>query len=573
MAARKRLRLGNSDFKSIMESDAYFVDKTLFIREVIETEADVLLIPRPRRFGKTMNLSMLRYYFDKNQPGNEALFKSLKIWQTASDIKRHCCRYPVIYISFKDAKAGAWRETFDFIKVEIAKAFKSHRYLLDGNILFPEEKRKFENIITETGKSTEFSSALIRLSEYLYRYHNEKVVILIDEYDTPIQTGYRKFYDEVVSFMRNLLSGAFKDNSFLYKGVITGILRVSKESIFSGLNNLDVYSILNYGFSDKFGFTQQETDRILEDFNLTDHSEGIRKWYNGYRFGNTGNIYNPWSILNYVTKYREGFRPYWTRTSTNELIKREIKKKEASVVREEIMRLINGESINEFIEENFVFPELDSDIELLWTLLLFSGYLTVKGKKSSGQYELCIPNYELKTVFKDTVLNWLRVDVKIMRNQLEETTNFLIKGKLKQFEEGFRRIMGDTLSYYDTAAPNEYVYHSYLLGLLAILGDDYIIKSNRESGSGRYDIMLIPHDRAKNGVVIEIKTLEPQHDRDEKSQREKINRALQEALDQIEKHEYYKELTAHKIPEKNIIKVPVVFVGKNPYVLKIEKSE
>ena len=566
----KALNIGQSDFKNMIEDDNYFVDKSLFIKEVIETQASVLLIPRPRRFGKTLNLSMLRYYFDRNRPGNEKLFEDLQIWQSGDDIKRHCCRYPVIHISFKDAKANDWNGTLEHIKTEIANAFRSHFYIMESGLLQEFEKEHFMGLLTRKAVVSDFETSLKQVSEYLYRYHREKVVILIDEYDTPIQTGHKKFYDEVITFMRNLLSGAFKDNSFLYKGVITGILRVSKESIFSGLNNLDVYSVLNYGFSDKFGFTQAETDKILDDFDLREHSEGIGKWYNGYRMGNTDNIYNPWSILNYVTKYREGFRPYWTQTSANELIKREMEKRDADTLREDILRLINGEKIVKEIEENFVFPDLNGRKSLFWTLLLYSGYLTIGEKVHGNDYELKIPNFEIKTVFQKTILEWFEAEIKIEKLILNETMHFLTGGQLSEFEEGFRRIMGDTLSYYDTVGPNEYVYHSYLLGLLAVLGDDYVIRSNRESGSGRYDILLIPHDKGKNGVVIEIKTLEHRPSIEEKVMHEKINGALEEALGQIEKHEYYKELVAHGIPEDNIIKVPVVFVGKKPYVLKIK---
>ena len=293
----KKLNLGHSDFKNIIENDNYFVDKSLLIEEVVKARKNVLLFPRPRRFGKTLNLSMLRYFFDKNNPQNKQLFKDLKIWQTDENIKRHCCKYPVINLSFKDAKANTWEETLNYLKIEISKAYKQHRYLLKGDCLFDDEKILFNEILTRKANIADFANSISQLSEYLQRFHNENIIILIDEYDTPIQSGYNTFYDEVISFMRNLLSGAFKDNSYLYKGIITGILRVSKESIFSGLNNLSVYSILDDEFSNRFGFTENEVKQVIKDFEVNTNYEKIKKWYNGYKFGKTERIYNPWSYI------------------------------------------------------------------------------------------------------------------------------------------------------------------------------------------------------------------------------------------------------------------------------------
>ena len=336
----KRLNLGNSGFKSIIESNNYFVDKTLFIKEIIDTQNQLILLPHPRRFGSTLNLSMLNYFFDKNEPENKELYKNFKIWQT-----------------------------------------------------------------------------------------------------------------EVVSFMRNFLSATFKDNSKLYKGVITGILRILRKSIFSGLNNLGVYSILDAEFSDKFGVTEAEVLQITTDFNKkTDYSQ-IKKWYNGYKFGNVAKLYNLWSILNFAISRNEKFKTHWTNTSSNKLIKSEIKKKDADNIRQEILKLINNETIIKGIEENFVFPDFELDNELLWTLLLYSGYLTIKKQASFAEYELAIPNFELKIIFKQSILKCLQIDVKIRNTLLQNTANYLINNKIKKFEEGFKKIIGDTVSYYDTVTP------------------------------------------------------------------------------------------------------------------------
>ena len=570
----KELNLGHSDFKDIIENDNYFVDKSLFIEEVIKLQKAVILIPRPRRFGKTLNLSMLKYFFDKNEPNNAELYKNLKIWKTDDSVKKHCGKYPVISLSFKDAKANTWNDCYELIIPEIVRQYSKHDYLLEKNTLKSHEKHEYIEILKRTAKPTDFQRSLKQLSEYLQRYHNEKVVILIDEYDTPIQSGYRKFYDDVVPFMRNLLSGAFKDNSNLYKGVITGILRVSKESIFSGLNNLSVYSILNNQLSDKFGFTEQEVKKITEDFGVTTEYSQIKKWYNGYRFGKTEGIYNPWSILNFVVSKDERFKTYWTNTSANELIKNEIKKKDSGIIREDVLKLINNEKIEKDIEENFVFPDLNSRKSLLWTLLTYSGYLTTKKQVARKEYELVIPNYEIKTIFQDTIIEWFEADINVIKSTLQKTANDLVSNKIIAFERGFKQIIGDTFSYYDTAKNNEYIYHSYILGLLAIIGDDYIIKSNKESGDGRYDIMLIPHDKSKNGVVIEIKQIKKQKKSEKKHDFiARINKELSTAISQINKNQYYKELIDNKIKESNIIKIPIVFAGKEPYITMISNGK
>ena len=561
MQKRKELRLGNSDFKSIMDSNSYFVDKSMFISEVINAEKDVILLPRPRRFGKTLNLSMLRYFFDIQQPENQKLFTDLKIWQCEDEIKAHQGKYPVIYMSFKDAKANNWEATLKHLINEIIFTYKQHRYLLDTDILFTDEKYKFEKILNETAHVVDYENSIKILSEYLERYYKQKVVILTDEYDTPIQAGYKLFYEEVISFMRNLLSGAFKDNVHLFKGAITGILRVSRESIFSGLNNLTVHSILDNRFSSSFGFTETEVIQILQDFDVETPYQEIKYWYDGYKIGNTNDIYNPWSILNYVVDKTEGFKTYWINTSSDSLLRNEIQKAEANYIRQDLQKLINNETIEKSIEVNFVFPDLDRDNELLWTLLLFSGYLTITEKVNRKNYTLKIPNYEIKTVFQDIIINWLKTNVRVKSKLLENTTQYLITNQLEQFEEGFREIMGDTFSYFDTAKTPEFAYQSYVLGLLAIIGDDYIIKSNRESGSGRYDIMLIPHDKSRYGIVIEIKTIETV---------DKVNESITDALAQIETKKYYTELIANNIPESQILKIPIVFVGKTPYVQPVE---
>ncbi|HNF27573.1 MAG TPA: AAA family ATPase [Leptospiraceae bacterium] len=559
----KKLDIGNSDFKNIIEGNYYYVDKSLFIQELIDIQKQVVLIPRPRRFGKTLNLSMLRYFFETGKPENEKLFAGLKIEQTGKDILEKRGKYPVIYLTLKDAKGQNWEEVLEHIKSTVVGAYLSHYYLMESELLKDFEKSEFNEILKQTASKSVYEKSLLRLSEYLFRFHHEKVVILIDEYDTTIHSGVKKFYNEAVSFLRNFLSSAFKDNSCLYKGVITGILRVSRESIFSGLNNLSVYSILDRPFSDKFGFTDEELKQIITDLEQPVSYHQIKEWYNGYTFGNRTEIYNPWSVLNYIIGWEDGFKPYWANTSSNDLILDRISRKKDSEMRESVERLLNGETVERELYENFVFSELDSSPDLIWTLLTFSGYLTVQDSRGNNLYKLRIPNYEIKLIFRQMILGWLNAEISIMRNFLQETADCLVNNQIDKFAKGFRKIIGDTFSYFDTDGEPEKVYHAYTLGMLAVLCDDYVIRSNRESGNGRYDILMIPHDKSKNGIVMEIKQIEKKKRESAKKFNERIQKELDSALLQIEENEYYKELIDHRV--SNIIKLPIVFAGKEAF--------
>ncbi len=545
----------------MIESNAYYVDKSLLIKEIIEASDDIILLPRPRRFGKTLNLTMLHYFFNIQEPENSKLFTHLQIWQSDEEIKSKQGKYPVIYISLKDVKANNWEKCYQLIRIEVVKLFKEHIYLLDSDILYEHEVNLYKNILSKTADEADYQDSLKFLSDCLHRYHKQKVVILIDEYDTPIQSAYNKYYDDAIDFVRGFMSGAYKDNYNLYKGVVTGILRVSRESIFSGLNNIGVFSILQDEFSDKFGFTETDVKQLI-DYLEVDKSlfDKVKIWYDGYKFGKTTNIYNPWSILTLFKNKSIKFRPHWTNTSSNELIKNEIKNKQSDFIRNEILELINGNEIAKDIEENFVFPDLETRKDLLWTLFVYSGYLTINEQVSRKRYTLKIPNHEIKTIFQDTILEWFEGDVRVRKSLLEDTVYALVNNDLHKFETGFKQIIGDTFSYYDTAINHEYVYQSYLLGMLAIIGDDYILKSNRESGEGRYDIMMIPHDKANKGIVIEIKRIGKDATSDE------IKHEIKKALSQIEGNKYHKELIDNKIPENNIVKAAIVFAGKEPFV-------
>ncbi|MCO6487102.1 MAG: AAA family ATPase [Phaeodactylibacter sp.] len=559
MTGRKRLKIGTSDFRKLIEDNGYFVDKTLFIKEVIDSAHEVMLIPRPRRFGKTLNLSMLRYFFDAAQPDTAGLFEPYLIWQAGEYYTAQQGKYPVIHLTLKAAKSPGFEKSALFIKNILKEVYQQNRYLLEKGVLSPEEEETFRQILEGKADMATYEFSLKKLSEYLYRHYGEKAIILMDEYDAPIHAGYQHgYYEESIALMKSLMGNTFKDNEFLQKGVITGILRISRESIFSDLNNLGVYSLLGHAFADKFGFTEEETAQLLEYFHLHDYFGQVKKWYDGYQVGDKAHIYNPWSIINFIERHTEGFKPYWVNTSSDELIKKRVVAKEAENIRGDIEQLIKGETITKNIEENIVFSDFAEDWELLWSLLAFSGYLTPVKWFKKKEYELKIPNYEVKTLFDEIVLEWLKKEVKVRDFTLKALAQSLVNNRIPEFEKHFKQLMGDTFSYFDIHTEPERVFQAYVLGLLGILGDDYVIRSNRESGSGRYDILLLPRDRSRYGVVMEIKQLKKD------ASEEEIQQQLREALGQITGNRYYRELLDHKV--ENRIEMAIVFVGKEVYI-------
>ncbi|MEK7727527.1 MAG: AAA family ATPase, partial [candidate division KSB1 bacterium] len=360
----QKLPVGISDFKTVIEGNYYYADKSLLLKELLDQGAQALLIPRPRRFGKTLNLSMMRYFFEKTEADNSRLFRHLKIWQAGEEYIRQQGKYPVIFLTFKDVKEQSWENARQKILRLIQKEFLRHDRLLTGTHLKTEERKYFERIINLTAEQSAYEDGLALLSQFLANEHNQKAILLIDEYDTPIQAGYvNGYYAEVIGFMRNFLSAGLKDNSYLEKGVLTGIMRVAKESIFSGLNNLEVFTLLNHDFSDKFGLTEEEVTHLLEAFSLQERRHDVSAWYNGYQFGSTI-IYNPWSIINYTNKPREGFKPYWANTSDNAIIE-QLLTHGGSELKAELENLIRGESIEKPIQENIIFRDLDKHEDLL----------------------------------------------------------------------------------------------------------------------------------------------------------------------------------------------------------------
>ncbi len=593
MENKKVIRKGSSDFKTIIEDNGYFVDKTMFIKEFFDNGNYSMLMPRPKRFGKTLNLSMIEHFFDIQKPDSANLFAEFEIIKEKEFCNRHQNKYPVINISLKSIKSENWKSCLSSFKIQISELYDKHRYLLKSNKIENEKKEIFGKIIKKTANPEEYKNSLKKLSEHLKTHFNQKVIILVDEYDAPIISAFnntnspiksndkenKTYYEKIINFMQGFLGDAYKDNEDnLKKGLLTGVMRVGRESIFSEWNNFEVYGITSTYFADRFGFTQNEIDKLLNYFELEKDTKKISKWYDGYKFGNITQIYNPWAIVSYVLNYKDGFKPYWVNTGDPSLIKNRLTE---TGVKEKIQDLIEDKIIEKVLKDNFVFADFETNHELIWTLLTYNGYLTQVGKGKYGSYKLKIPNNEVKIVFTDIIMTWLDTEIKIKRDLLISMAENLINSRISEFEKDFRKIVSGTISYHDTAEKkdkqtteivisHEQIYHVYTLGLLAILSDDYKINSNRESGEGRYDIMLIPNDKSKNGIVIEIKQIDKQrkNEKDTNKFKERINKELDDALRQIDINEYYTELLDNNIKPEKIIKLAIVFVGKKPYVKK-----
>ena len=554
----QKLPLGLSDFKEIRKNDYYFVDKSLFIKEIIDEDAQVILLPRPRRFGKTLNISMLRYYFS-NSEADWSLYKNLKIAVEKEKYLQEFAKYPLIYLTFKGLKDLKWEDSLKNIEDIIAAEYQRHDYLLEEGVLTEAEQKVYQRIINLEAEKVHYQKALLRLTEYLERYHEEKVIVLIDEYDQSIQAGYlNDYYPKVVNFMRLFLENGLKDNSSLHQSVLTGILRIAKESIFSGLNNLVVNDIFSEKYNQYFGLLPQEIEAIFKNYDLEYKLEEIKSWYNGYNYGGQ-TIYNPWSIINCIY-YQGEIKPYWVNSSGNELI-RELLLKGSENLKSSLELLIQNQSIEKKIDENIVFAEIESKSSSIWSFLLFSGYLSpAKRRREKGRLfaEVEIPNQEIKYIYEEIFLDWLEEN--IGSQKLSQMLKALTEGDVESFSQIFKEFIVNSLSYFDTSGSEaEKVYHAFVLGLLLNLRDAYQIKSNRESGYGRYDIMIIPDDKKKLGIIIEFKKIN-------QFSNENKEEALASALKQIEDKNYQSELNSLGIDK--ILKLAVVFAGKEVEIKK-----
>ena len=548
----KKIALGESDFRSIIENNEYFVDKSLLIKEIFEDSSRIILIPRPRRFGKTLNLSMIRYFVERCDEDRRYLFNNLLI-EKEKDIMKRQGIYPTIYLTFKDEKHDKFEDFQMKLAFFVSEIYKKHYYLYES-LTFQVDKDYFDKIINKVSTKAELEMSLKNLSKYLYDYYGEKIIILIDEYDTPIQHSYFSgIYDDTIAFMRNFFSNTLKDNIYLEKALLTGILRVARESIFSGLNNLDVYSILKEGYSDKFGFTEVEIEKMLNDFNIVEEKDEFKRWYNGYLFGNTV-IYNPWSTLSYLKDKNEYFMPYWVNTSENKIIKT-ILAKGSDGLKKSFEELLKGNTIETTIDENIIMADIEANENNVWSFLLLSGYLKVVDKirkEDEIYYEVAIPNVEVKHMYNKIIKDW--ASESYVSSEYNEMLKALINFDYEVFEEIFIDYVEKSLSYFDVSGDEpERVYHGFVLGMLVALNNTHYVLSNRESGYGRYDVMVIPKDITKPGIIIEFK-------RARKNNKKTIEQLIEEAKTQIEDKKYETELLSRGITD--IKKLVIVFKGK-----------
>jgi hypothetical protein len=559
-----QIPLGLSDFRELRESGAYYVDKSFFIKEVINRHGKVLLLPRPRRFGKTLNLSMLRYFFEKREESLAHLFKGLFIEQD-SDAMQHQGQYPVIFLTFKNCKETTAEQCLYLIRRQLKKLYLEYKTLLYEKLV-SEEQQDYDKITEEGGQLGNWEDALSFLMQIIHRQTGKRVIVLLDEYDTPIHAGHEYgYYEEIVVFMRNLLSGALKDNVDLEKGVLTGILRIAKESIFSGLNNPEILSLLRPEFQDCFGFTETEIKQLSEDFSLTEiQLATLKGWYDGYLFGDRV-IYNPWSVLNFLASSDRFPRPYWINTGSDALLRDLITHSEIGF-QAQIETLLAGGTIQTPLNENIVLRDLTTgDEQNIWNLLVFSGYLkpvNIIPQRFRLLYELAIVNFEVHSFYENTLQLWIQKTVGSQR--LRDLLHSLTQADWKIFGKRLEEMVLSVLSYHDTAgeAP-ERVYHAFVLGLLTHLSDRYIVRSNRESGYGRYDVLMIPRQQPEPGFVFEFKKIDRP---DEKT----VKEAMQSALQQIKEKEYAVELKEQGI--KRIWGIGVVVEGKQVWVESVQLS-
>lgn len=558
---RKKLPIGISDYKVLIEEDYYYVDKTDFIRQVIEDGSLITMLPRPRRFGKTLNLSTLRYFFEKTE-GNiyRPLFKgkSIEGWK---DFDKHQGQYPVIFVTLKDCKGDTFEEVLLMLASEMKSEYIRHDYLRE-HIQQEDNLDQFIRLQNRKATPDELAGSISLLADLLTTYWGMPPLILLDEYDSPIHVAYDKgYYNRMIGFMRTFMSKVFKDNTDIFRGVITGILRVSKESIFSGLNNIDVDTILDTPMCTSFGFTQEETDRMLDDYSFSTHKEEVKKWYNGYLFaGHT--IYNPWSVLSYISKGGV-FSPYWVNTGSDVMLRHLLGDGPAQI-RDGVEALIQGDPVRSVINDKLAFPDLLAESTNIWSFMLFSGYLKASDPKSTYEnlieYSLQVPNLEVRTVFSTIIRSWINKGP-VKNDRLERMLQALRLGDIEYFEELLNDFLVNTLSYYDTSGRDpEKVYQAFLLGLLASMSD-YEVSSNREAGFGRYDIMLRPKNGQGQAIIMELKRLRP---------KETVEKALASALQQIVDKQYAATLRSAGFTD--ILQMAITFDGKQAWIKTIENS-
>ena len=536
----KRIGIGLSDFKHLIEEDFYYFDKTKFIDEIIKDGAQVKLFTRPRRFGKTLNMSMLKYFFDiKEAEENRKLFKNLYIEKTESFKEQG--QYPVIFLSLKDLKAATWEIMEKDIKSTVASLFLEYEDLYYELGEF--DKPLFKKIATKEEGIENLKEALKVLVKILYKKYNQKVVVLIDEYDSPLASAYiNGYYKKAKDFFKTFYSTVLKDNNYLQMGVLTGIIRVIKAGIFSDLNNLRTYTILSDDYTDSYGLTEEEVEKSLNDYGIGQEISKVKDWYDGYKFGDS-EVYNPWSILNFLQD--KELRAYWVDTSGNDLINNVLKMKNKNIITA-LERLFNGEGLRQNLSGTSDLSKILSNDEI-WELLLFSGYLTIEEKIDQDNYILRLPNKEVKSLFRKTF-----IETYIARgSKLSFLMESLVENKIEDYEENLQEILLTSVSYNDTKKGNEAFYHGLIMGMGLYLEGEYITKSNIESGLGRYDFLIEPKNKSKRAFIMEFKSTDSV---------EKLEEVSKEALEQIEDKKYDVSLKQNGI--KEITLIGIAFCGK-----------
>ena len=549
---KKPLPVGISDYVRA-QSEYYYVDKTLLIKEFLDQKPLVSLFTRPRRFGKTLNMDMIRVFFEISEEDTSKYFIDRDIWKCGEKYRSHQGKYPVVFLTFKDVKFDSWKATIDKIRSLLQEEYGRHWKLLDSDRIAKYEKEYYTRIIEGTANEVDLTSALEKLSKMLKSHYGTAPIIIIDEYDTPIQEGYSKeFYDEIIGFMRNFFSGAFKDNKNLSYGFLTGILRISQESIFSGLNNLNVNSVMDEEYDSYFGFTEIEVHEMLEYYEAAEKEAELKDWYDGYLFGSE-EIFNPWSVINYISK---GCIPqaYWVNTGKNEILE-DVLRIATDDIKEKLFALLQGERVIARIDQNVVYRSLSDDPANIYSLLLVAGYLKMPKKElqADGSYlcEVSIPNKEISAVYKSEIISHLLQIGAITRTTANKIAESLYANDFKKLQNAIAEYMDKSISFYDAGA--EGFYHGLILGLIALMDNQYKIKSNRESGDGRYDISLIPREKRYPGIIMEIKWKSNLNE-------DALEILAEDALAQIDNMRYDTEMMEEGI--ENILKLGIAFSGK-----------
>ena len=548
---KKRLPIGISDFKEIVQQNYAYVDKTLLIQELLDLGSKAFLLPRPRRFGKTLNLSMLRYFFEKSKEDHATLFHRYKIWQT--DYRELQGKYPVVFLSFKEIKCTTWKESLEVFSLLIAREFRRHEELLDNMQLSDIEKEEYRSVMQKKSSLATLRSSLYMLIDILARYHKQNVYVLIDEYDTPVHAAYlHNYYDDMMEFMRGFLGDGLKDNSCLERAVLTGVFRVAKESIFSGLNHFACHTLLGKRFCDKFGLIEEEVFALLQEQGLSCAMEEMSVWYNGYQIGEYA-IYNPWSILQCI-EHHGTLQPYWINTSDNALIRKMLLCGSA-MLKKDLEEVLQGKAIIKPLKEEMIFGSLSREESAVWSLLLFSGYLTLKEhiycENHVLLYSLQVPNQEILSFYRTIITDWF-CDVLSSAECSQLLFNSLVQGDVDTFVSLFQEFIMMSMSYYDISGQEpERVYHAFILGFFVFLKNTHYVQSNRESGFGRYDVCVIPKDQTKLGIVMEFKKA---------AKKESLETAAKKALLQIKERNYVQELYSRGI--RNVLYLGLAFRGK-----------